>query len=82
MTVGKWISDPSCKEWVNLHAESKTKWIGVFLSTMSMGLARGKKEQKHRADQDYTEVVTAMDSHCTTYPDGQASQGAVAFINY
>ncbi len=82
ITVGKWISDPSCKEWVSLHAESKTKWVGVFLSTMSMGLARGKKEQKYRADQDYSAAVAAMDNHCVANPDGQASQGVAEFMNY
>ncbi len=79
---GTWISNPPCTEWVTLHQGSKTKWATAFLSTMSMGLSRGKREQKFKGGQDFSEAVAAMDAHCAAHPDAQASQAAAAFLNF
>ncbi len=49
---------------------------------MSMGLSRGKREQKLKAGQDFSEAVTAMDAHCAANPNAQASEAAIAFLNY
>lgn len=79
---GTWISNPSCSEWVALHERSKSQWAAAFLSTMSMGLSRGRKEQKFKAGQDFSEAVIAIDTHCSAHPNAQASEAAVAYLNY
>ncbi len=82
VTGGGLISDPSCADWAGMHEESKHKWVGVLLSTMSMGLSRGKKEQKYKMGQDFSQAVASMDAHCAAHPTGQASAGVAAFLNY
>ncbi len=79
---GTWISNPTCAEWNGLQDRSKAQWASAFLSTMSMGLSRGKREQKLKAGQDFSEAVTAMDAHCAANPNAQASEAAIAFLNY
>lgn len=79
---GTWISNPTCAEWTALHDRSKAQWATAFLSTMSMGLSRGKREQKFKVGQNFTEAVTAIDTHCAAYPEAQASEAAAAFLNY
>jgi hypothetical protein len=78
---GTWISNPTCSEWVELHERSKAQWATAFLSTMSMGLSRGKKEQKFKVGQDFSEAVIAIDTHCSAHPTAQASEAAAAFLN-
>jgi hypothetical protein len=78
---GTWISNPTCSEWVALHERSKAQWATAFLSTMSMGLSRGKKEQKFKVGQDFSEAVIAIDTHCSAHPTAQASEAAAAFLN-
>lgn len=78
---GTWISNPTCAEWVELHESSKTQWATAFLSTMTMGLSRGKREQKFKVGQDFSEAVMAIDIHCAAHPEAQASQAAAVFLN-
>ncbi len=79
---GTWISNPTCSEWTGLHERSKSQWATAFLSTMSMGLSRGKKEQKFKVGQDFGEAVIAIDTYCSAHPNAQASEGAATFLNF
>lgn len=77
---GTYIANPLCSEWMKLHERSKTQWAAAFLSTMSMGLNRRHREQKFQVGQDFSKVITAMDTHCAAYPDAQASEAAAPFL--
>lgn len=77
------FGNPQCSEWADMNAESRLTWTSGFLSTLSMGHETSRRlgAQKFKDLQGLDKVIAAINQHCATNPDAQASEAAAPFLN-
>ena len=76
------FGSPQCAEWAEMSAEARMNWTRAFISALSKGYQeiRRTDKQKFSNSEGVDVVVEAIDRHCASSPDAQASEAVGPFL--
>jgi len=76
------FGSPQCTEWATMTTDARVNWTRAFISALSKGYQeiRRTDKQKFSNSEGVDIVVEAIDRHCASSPDAQASEAVGPFL--